>query len=99
MSGRGIPVRHRPLDLERLIGVHQRGAFEHLSQRLDHVIGQCRQVGQRLIARPAVLVAVGAAQQEAAGGALLPADRRILATGVVDVHLDSCRSHPPILSI
>ena len=91
-----VPVRHRALHLERCLRVHQRAAFQRRPQRLDRLRRQARQVRQRLLPRPALLVAVGTAQQVRRVGSPLPLHRRVVATSLVHMHPAAARFHSQI---
>src|SRR5262249_2082527 len=64
--------------------------------RLDRLRRQPGQVRQRLLPRPALLVAVGAAQQVRRISPPFPLHRRVVATSLIHMHPAAARLHSTI---
>ena len=67
-----VPVRQRTLDLERLVEIDQLAARQHRPDRVDHRLGQMREVAEVLVAHLAALPQGTAQQLRGVDPAALP---------------------------
>jgi hypothetical protein len=95
--GGSVPVRERPGDLERGVGVDEGLAGQHRADRGDRFGRQLRQVRQGFLADLAA-VPERAAQQVPLVGPLRPVPQHLMATGSLHMHRACPACHKAILA-